>query len=395
MVNKLNYYFKYLVQYSDFYNNILPQGSKIYLDASYLYNFQSACYNLISKKDHKYFIDPETYKFQYGGDRKFFLKYMDYFEEFDDLFNRENIINLEFLENNDNFEDFYKKIIRFQKTMLAKTHMPLDYYKAIANGKAELETYNPIRNLEFQISPYFEFYKVGNDYYNLTQKYALIDTQNYCILRFPKEIMINTKNLNKIFRDFNKCKGILLDILNLSEYNKEDLKFYFENVIDLIYKFSLNGQKVILMNNSEFGKYFKCFGLNSVCSSVMIGQVSREYQPFKDDSIGGQSDYIYMPQIERAVSITNAETLIKRNVNISNPFDKNINEINLSSRTKIYYDSIKEKVESISESSIQQIIEQLDEFFEMIEYNLHKKNYEYLKLWKEILIKKRQEYSMD
>jgi len=392
-VNKIDYFFRYLVQYSDFFHDALPKESKIYFDASYLYNFQSACYNLITNKDHIYFINPETYKLQYGGDRRFFLKYLDYFEEFENLLNKENIINLDFLKNKINFTDFYKKIIRFQKTMLAKTHIPLDYYKAIANGKAEIESYNPIGNLEYVISPYFEFYKIGNDYYDLTLEYSLIDTDNYCILRFPKENISSNTKVERLFKDFRDSRGILLDILNLNEYKKEDLETYFEYLIDLIYKFSSNGQKVILMNNSEFGKYFKFFGLDGVCSNVMIGQVSREYKPFKEQRPEGQSDYVYIDQIERAISITNAETLIRRNSNISNhPFNKSIRDLDLLSRTSIYYSLVKEKVEKISEVSIDQIIKKLNKSFEMIEYDLHKKKYEYLKIWKKILLKKKREY---
>ncbi|MEJ2276927.1 MAG: hypothetical protein P8Y70_04130 [Candidatus Lokiarchaeota archaeon] len=194
--------------------------------------------SLNNEKNHKYFIDPVTYKFQYGGNRRFYMKYLDYFQELEELFNKENIINLDFFKDQNNFEDFYKKIIRFQRTMLAKTHIPLDYYKAIANGNKDVKSFNPIRNLEFFISPYFEFYKIGNEYYNLTLKYSLKNTKNYCILRFPKKILIDYNNLNKIVDDFRDSKGILLNILNLNEYDIGDLKLYFENLIDLIYKFS-------------------------------------------------------------------------------------------------------------------------------------------------------------
>lgn len=391
----LKYFFKYLVQFSNFYANILPRGNNIYVDASYLYNFQAACYNLISKKNHKYFIDPVTYKFQYGGNRRFYMKYLDYFQELEELFNKENIINLDFFKDQNNFEDFYKKIIRFQRTMLAKTHIPLDYYKAIANGNKDVKSFNPIRNLEFFISPYFEFYKIGNEYYNLTLKYSLKNTKNYCILRFPKKILIDYNNLNKIVDDFRDSKGILLNILNLNEYDIGDLKLYFENLIDLIYKFSSNGQKVILMNNSEFGKYFKYFGLDSVCSNVMIGQTSREYIPFKQEKKGGSSNFIYIPEVDRSISITNAESLLKRNKEIKRPINKSSEKYSLDSRTELYYNSLEEKLEEISKSSIQRIIEKITSIFNKIEYDLHKKKYEYIKVWKEILLKKTNQYSIN
>jgi len=394
-VNSLNYFFRYLVQYSNFYNKTLPKESNLYIDASYLYNFQSACYNLISKKNHKYFIDPETHKFQYGGNRKFYLKYLDYFEEFDDLFNKERIINLEFFKDDNNFEDFYKKIIRFQRTMLAKTHIPLDFYKAIANGKEKINKFNPLENLEFYISPYFEFYNIENQYYNLTLKYSLVNPDNYSVLRFPKEILSKIKNINKIFQDFKNIKGILINILYLDEYDKKDLNLYFENLIELIYRFSSNGQKVILMSNSEFGKYFKYFGLDSVCSNVMIGQISEEYKPFKTNSKGGSSDFLYIPEIERSISITNAETLIERNKNIDRFSEVNIRELNLDSRTENYYQSIKKKVNKINKSPIQVIIEELQNSFDKIKYKLHKNKYKYLIIWKALLFKKVNEYFGD
>ena len=388
----MDYFFNYLVQYSKFYNETLPPKSKIYIDASYLYNFQSACYNLISKRNFKYFIDPGTYKFQYGGDRKFYVEFLDYFEEFDDLFNKEKIINLEFFDDINNFEDFYKKITRFQRTMLAKTHIPLDYYKAIADEKEEINKFNPIKNLEFVISPYFEFNAIEDKYYNLTLRYSLMDSKNYSILRFPKKILSNSENMDKIFKDFNKPKGILIDVLNLNEYDKKDLDLYFGNLIDLIHNFSSNGQKVILKSNSEFGKYLKYFGLEAVCSNVMIGQISREYRPFKENDKGGSSDFFYIPQIERAVTITNAESLMERNEILEDVSETNIRELSLNSRSENYYNSLKEKIIKINKSSIQKIIEEIQNSFNKINYNLHKNKYRYMIIWKEILQKKAEKY---
>lgn len=388
----MDYFFNYLVQYSKFYNETLPPKSKIYIDASYLYNFQSACYNLISKRNFKYFIDPGTYKFQYGGDRKFYIEFLDYFEEFDDLFNSEKIINLDFFENINNFEDFYKKIIRFQRTMLAKTHIPLDYYKAIAEEKEEINKFNPIKNLKFVISPYFEFYRIEDKYYNLTLKYSSIDSENYSLLRFPKEVLGNSENIDKISNDFNKPKGILIEVLNLDEYKEKDLNLYFGNLIDLIYKFSSNGQEVILKSNSEFGKYLKYFGLVAVCSNVMIGQISREYKPFKKNDKGGSSDFFYIPQVERAVSITNAESLIERNQILEDVSGVNIRKLPLNSRTEHYYNSIKEKLIKINKSPAQKILEGLQNSFDKINYKLHKKKYKYMITWKELLQRKVKEH---
>lgn len=388
----MDYYFNYLNLYSKFYDEILPKESKIYIDASYLYNFQSACYNLISKKDHRYFIDPATYKFQYGGDRAFYLNYLNYFEELEDLFNNENIINLEFLEDLDNFNDFYKKIIRFQRTILAKTNIPIDYYWAIANGIKDVKSFNPIENLKFLISPYFQFNKMEDAYYNYTLKYSLVDPENYCVLRFPKEILIDTENIEKIAQDFKKSTGILINILELNQYYKNDLNFYFENLIDLIYRFFSNNQKVILMNNSEFGKYFKYFGLEAVCSNVMIGQTTLDYKPFKSEKKGGSTDFIYIPQIEKSVSITNGEILINRNKELRDLFPENIRILDLNSRVDNYFISIKKKIEKINQSPFQKIIQELEDIFSQITFDLHKKDYEYINIWKEILLKKFNEH---
>lgn len=388
----MNYYFKYLILYSKFYNESLSNKSRIYFDASYLYNFKSACYNLISKKNHLYFIDPVTFKFQYGGNRAFYLNYLEYFEEFEDLFNKENIINFEFLENSDIFHDFYKKIVRFQRTMLSKTHIPIDYYKAIANGKKDVKSFNPIENLEFLISPYFEFNRINDIYYENTLKYSLINTENYIILRFPKEILLDSDNLKKISQDFKRSKGILINILELDEYNRNDLNFYFENLIDLIYLISSNNQNVILMNNSEFGKYFKYFGLKAVCSNVMIGQKTSNYKPFKSNKKGRSSDFIYIPEIERSVSIPTGESIINRSKYLKKEFPENIKELKLDSRVNNYYASIKEKVKKIKLNPFQKIIRELDDSFNQITFELHKKQYEYINIWKKILSKKYKEY---
>jgi len=381
-----------LVLYSKFYNEILPNESKIYFDASYLYNFQSACYNLISKKNHHYFIDPVTFKFQYGGDRAFYLNYIKYFNEFRGLFNKENIINLEFLDDPDNFNDIYKKIIRFQRTMLAKTHIPIDYYKAIASGRKDVKSFNPIENLEFIISPYFEFYRINDDYYNYTLKYSLVEPENYCVLRFPKEILFDPDNVKKIIKDFNNSKGILINVLELDQYNRNDLNLHFENLIDLIYNFNSNNQKVLLMNNSEFGKYFKYFGLASVCSNVLIGQKTSNYEPFRGNKRGGSTDFIYIPQIERSVSITNGESLITRNKKLKKIFPEHIRNMNLNSRIENYLISIKKKIDKVKHSTVKIIVQELDNFSKQITFNLHKKNYNYINIWKEILIKKYKKY---
>lgn len=332
-----------MVLYSKFYDEILPNESRIYFDASYLYNYQSVCYNLTSKKNHHYFIDPGTFKFQYGGDRAFYLNYIKYFNEFQGLFNKENIINLEYLDDPDNFNDIYKKIIRFQRTMLAKTNIPIDYYKAIASGIKDVKKFNPLENLEFIIAPYFEFYQIHDDYYNYTLKYSLVETENYCVLRFPKEILLDPDNVTKIVKDFNNSNGILINVLELNQYKKNDLNLYFENLIDLIYKFSSNNQKVLLMNNSEFGKYFKYFGLVSICSNVLVGQITSNYEPFKGNKRGGSVDFIYIPQIERSISITNGESLITRNKKLKKTFPEHIRNMNLNSRIDNYLISIKKK----------------------------------------------------
>ncbi len=391
----MNYYFRYLVQYSPFYNDILSEGSRIYIGASYLYNFQSACYNLVSRKNFQYFIDPETFKLQFGGNRVFYLKYLEYFEEFEDMFNDENIINIEFLEDIDNFNDFYKKIIRFQRTMLAKTQIPLDYYWAIANGKKDVKSYNPIENLDFFISPYFEFYRIEDNYYNKTLRFSLIEKGNYCILRFPKEILINSENIEKIAQDFRRSKGILINVLELNQYDKKDLNLYFKNLIDLIFRFSSNDQKVILMNNSEFGKYFKFFGLKNVCSNVMIGQTTSEYKPYKLNSKkGGSSDFIYIPQIERSISITKGESLIARNRGVKNLLPENIRDLDLNSRVNNYYRIIQNKIEKLNKSSIQESIQEIEKMFNQIIFDLHKREYKYMDLWKEILLNKFNEYEV-
>ena len=388
----MNYYFRYLVQYSKFYDEILPEASQIYFDASYLYNFQSACYNLISKNNHHYFIDPDTYKFQYGGNRLFFLNYLKYFEEFENLFNNENIINLEILDDLDNFNDFYKKVIRFQRTILAKTYIPIDYYKSIANNESDMKSFNPIENLEFLVSPYFEFNKIENEYYDLTLRFSLVEPENYCILRFPKELLIDSNNIEKIAQDFKNSRGILINVLELNSYRKKDLNLDFKNLIDLIYRFSSNNQFVVLMNNSEFGKYFKYFGLKAVCSNVMIGQTITEYKPFKGEKKGGSTDFIYIPHIERSISITNGESLIRRSNELKIIFNQNIRLLDLNDRIKNYYISITKKVEKIENSTIHKIIQDLEELFNQITFDLHRKEYQYINIWKDILSSKFNEF---
>ncbi|MBD3255668.1 MAG: hypothetical protein GF383_11290 [Candidatus Lokiarchaeota archaeon] len=388
----MDYYFRYLVQYSHFYNEILPNGSKIYIDGSYLYNFQSACYNLVSRRNLHYFIDPETFKFQYGGDRVFYVKYLEYFEEFEGLFNDEKIINLEFLEEPDNFTDFYKKVLRYQRTMLANTQIPLNYYRAIAGEKGNVKKYNPIENLDFFVAPYFEFYQINDDYYDYTLRFSLLNSENYSLLRFPKELLLDPKNIEKITQDFQKSHGILINALELSQYSKKDLNLYFKNLIDLIYRFSLNNQEVILMNNSEFGKYLKYFGLKEVCSNVMIGQTSSEYKPFKSESKGGSSNFIYIPQIERSISITKGATLIARNAGVQNELPRNVETSDLNSRINSYYEIVQNKVEKVNQFPIEDILEDIENMFNQVTFDLHRREYRYINLWKDILLSKYNEY---
>lgn len=338
----MDYYFRFFIQFSHFFNTILEKESNIYFPASYLYNFKVTCYNLILKKKFNYFIDPESYKFQYGGSKLFYLKYLTYFEEIRDLFDQNNQLKIELLNDSDYFNDLYKIIIRFQKKTLAYSHIPLEYYMSIINEKNQDKSFNPIENLSFTIAPYFEFSQINDTYYNYTLNYSKINLDDYVILRFPKDLLKNSSNLERIFEDFRKNSGIIINVIELDQYNKNDLSHFFPNLIDLLYSFSSNNQKVILINNSEFGKYLKYFGLNSVCSNVMIGQRTRLFEPFQIERKGGSTNLVYIPQIERSISFNKGETLLARNPKIAKIFPKNISKSKLEKRLKLYYENVQE-----------------------------------------------------
>lgn len=388
----MNYYFRYFTQYSKFFNNLLENQENVYFDASYLYNYQSSCYNLTSKKKLYYFIDPESFKFQYGGDKSFYLNYIKYFEELEDLFDKENKINLDYLNQSRNFEDFYKKIIRFQRTMLASTHIPLDFYTAIAEGTSNLKTYNPLEQLLFIVSPYFEFYEINDTFYKFNKKFSEIAPKNCVLLRFQKNILSDHSNIDKIVNDFKGSKGILLNILNLNQYDIKDLEKYFGNLIDLIHKFANNNQNVILMNNSEFGKYFKYFGLNDVCSNVMIGQKTIDYEPKRELKRQSNTDFAYIHQIERSISITSSQSLISRCKTLKKNYPDGIIDLSLDSRIQYYYKFIKEKINQINTMDFKGIIKEIDRNFKQIDYEFHRKSYKYVLIWKELLINKYKEY---
>ena len=388
----MKYYYRYFTQYSKFFNDVLSNQESVYFDASYLYNYQSSCYNLASKKKLHYFIDPESFKFQYGGDKSFFLNYLKYFEELEGLFDKENRINLDLLNQSMNFEDFYKKIVRFQRTMLASTHIPLDFYASIVEGTSDLKTYNPLEQLKFIICPYFEFYEVDDIFYKLNKRFSDIAPINYVLLRFPKNILSEHSNIDKIVNDFKGSAGILLNIINLNQYDIADLEKYFGNLIDLIYKFAKNHQNVILMNNSEFGKYFKYFGLNEVCSNVMIGQKTIDYEPNRASKRQANTDFAYMPQIERSVSITSSQSLISRCKALKKSYPDGVIELSLDSRIQYYYDFIKEKIKKINTLDFKGIIKEFDKNFKQLDYKLHQKKYKYVLYWKELLNTKYKEF---
>jgi len=371
---------------------LLSNQESVYFDASYLYNYQSSCYNLASKKKLYYFIDPESFKFQYGGDKPFYLNYLKYFEELEDLFDRENRINLDLLNQSANFEDFYKKIVRFQRTMLASTHIPLDYYASIAEGTSDLKTYNPLEQLKFIISPYFEFYEINDMFYKFNKSFSITLPKSYVILRFPKSLLSEHSNIEKMVNDFKGSAGILLNIINLNQYDNHDLEKYFGNLIDLIYNFAKNSQNVILMNNSEFGKYLKYFGLTDVCSNVMIGQKTIDYEPKRAQKRQANTDLAYIPQIERSVSITSSQSLISRYKALKKNYPDGIIELSLDSRIQYYYKFIREKINKINTMDFRGIIKEFDRNFKPIDHELHRKRYSYIFKWKELLTEKHKEY---
>ncbi len=381
----MKYYFRYFIQFSNFFNMVLKQESNIYFQASYLFNFKETCHNLILKKNFNYFIDPETYKFQFGGNKLFHIKYLTYFEEIKELFNQNNQLKIDLLNNSDNFNDLYKIIIRFQKKTLAYSHIPLDYYMSIVNEKNQEISFNPCENLLFTIAPYFEFSQINDIYYNHTLNYSKIKFDNYVLLRFRKNLLNNSSNIKRIYEDFKKNSGIILNVVELDQYNKNDLLQFFPNLIDLIYLFSLNNQKVILINNSEFGKYFKYFGLNSVCSNVMIGQRTRLFEPFQTNRKGGSTNLVYIPQIERSVSFSKGETLIARNPKIARIFPKSISNSKLEERVELYYENVQEKIVKINQMSFKAIKREILKSYNKISNKLHRNRYNYITRWVQIL----------
>jgi hypothetical protein len=262
---------------------------------------------------------------------------------------------------------------------------------SILNNKNSKISFNPIQNLLFTIAPYFEFQKISDIYYNHTLNYSKISNDDYVILRFPKNLLSDAYNVKIIYNDFKENAGIILNIIELDQYNKNDLNNYFPNLIDLIHDFSLNNQRVILMNNSELGKYFSYFGLNGVCSNVMIGQTTRLHEPFQTERRGGSTNLVYIPQIEKSVSFPKGETLIARNPKISKNF-QNISSSNLNDRIKNYYHYIQEKVLNVNKLKFSSIIKEIFKNFNKISNTMHKKRYNYILKWIKLLEDKFEAY---
>lgn len=388
----MDYIFKYFISNSNFFNNILKKRRFIYFTASYLKNFNKSCYNLIAKKKYNYFIDPETYKFQYGGSKMFYVKYIEYFNDLDDLFDDENRIKFDFLENEDNKEDFYNKIIQFQRRTLAQTSIPLDYYFSIASGNNTPIISNPNANRMFVISPYFEFNNIGDFEYRLTLEFSKYDKKNYALIRCPKTVLTEEKNIETIFQDFSKNSGILLNIIELNEYNLVDLDNFFPNLISLIKKFSDNNQKVIMMNNSEFSKYFSIFGLNYVCSNVMIGQKTNPYDP--EINPGGNLDFFYVPEIERSVSFNQAGILKARNPEILTTIMDRIDNIDFNERVRLYHNFIDYRTNEINSSPSNQMVTTIQNSYnKLIEIN-HREEYRYYQKWITLIKEKKIEFGL-
>ncbi len=388
----MNYFFKYFIQFSNFFNNILQPKSNVYFQGSYLFNYKETCYNLIMKKKFKFFIDPETYKFQFGGKKLFYTKYLTYFEEIREFFNQNYQLKFNLLDNSNNFNDLYKIVIRFQKKTLAYSNIPLDYYISILNEESPEISFNPIENISFIIAPYFEFSKIDDPYYIHTLNYSKIKYDNYVLLRFHKNLLSNSDNIKSIYKDFNNNSGIILNVIELDQYNKKDLLQYFPNLIDLIHLFSINNQNVILINNSELGKYFKYFGLNCVCSNVMIGQRTRLFDPFETERKGGSTNLVYIPQIERSVSFTKGETLLARNPKLAKNSLKNISKSSLDDRLKFYYQNLQKKVSNVNQLSFTSIKREIIKSFDKISKPIHKNRYDYVLKWIELLEDKFNEY---
>jgi len=62
----------------------------------------------------------------------------------------------------------------------------------------------------------------------------------------------------------------------------------------------------------------------------MISQTITEYKPFKGEKKGGSTDYIYLLNIERSISITNAESLIHRSNELEKIYNQDIRLLDLN-----------------------------------------------------------------
>ena len=388
----MDYIFRYLTKDSKFFNDLMDNGKILFFNAHILKNYRQTAYNLILKKRFLYFIDPVTYLFQYGGNSPFFVKYLENFEDIGELFDEDNKIDYNILQQDEFLVDFYNIIIQFQKRTLARTTIPLDYYISIAKGEPVV-SFNPNANLLFTISPYFEFNSINDRYYDLTKSFSEIDKKNYVILRFPKEILENDTNIDLLFSDFSKNIGIILNPISLDEYNKVDIKKYFPNLIELIYKYSKNDQEVITLNNSEFCKYFKIFGLDFVCSNVMIGQKTNNHQP-NNTNTGGNTDLVFIPQLERSISLSEANTLQSRNSEINEVFPTPFSELDMVQKNEIYLEHINERTSTINNANNDEILNQMEDSFDKIDVAIHRDKFNYYLAWMELIRKKMQKYSL-
>jgi hypothetical protein len=148
------------------------------------------------------------------------------------------------------------------------------------------------------------------------------------------------------------------------------------------------------MNNSELGKYFKHFGLENVCSNVMIGQKTMPYHSTRMSLGGGNTNFVYIPQIERSVPFGKSNVLIKRNKKISNLFSTQVSELDLISRVKLYYDFIEKKIININKMDFKQLNKELNKSYAEITYKLHRDSYNYILKWNELLKEKLIQYNL-
>lgn len=371
-----------------------------------------------------YYIDPMTYIYADGiqayvvpdikgsQDKKFkpsIAKLTDNFglAEFFKNNNFEALTPKDILDNDLFAEEFCKKNIELQMNKIEDEKKgAYKKYADLLRAEGEDEIAQEIENAlspEAIIPPYFYFDSMSDEWLKVNLKLADMTRQNSKLPVVP--IIFTLPNvlceeILDLFKDYNKI-FVWADDLEQKQSIGSSQQSGLEKFADFIKSAKEKKVEVINMYGSYFSILLSKIGLAGMCNGIFYG----EYKSRKTKGGGIPPSRYYIRKLHEFYAIPEATTLLRKYPelldiecdNCMNLIGGNIENIfsfdadhSLAQSHFVY--SREREINNASENKLVDLLNDMDDKYllygdKIPDENITKKNIEYLKIWKEILMK--------